>query len=62
MRIIAPFAEGDALILQAVPDENNEFLGWEVNGELIPPEDIDEIFYTLEDILVKPVIGECGQC
>jgi hypothetical protein len=57
MRIIAPFAEGDALILQAVPDENNEFLGWEVNGELIPPEEIDEIFYTLEDILVKPVIG-----
>jgi hypothetical protein len=57
MQMTVPFTEGTGLILKAVPDGNNKFLKWEVNGKPIGPEDEDRIHYTLEDIFLEPVIG-----
>jgi hypothetical protein len=62
MQMTVPFIDGTAIILRAVPDENNRFLRWEINGEPVDPEDEDKIRYTLEDLLLGPVIGCCGHC
>jgi hypothetical protein len=68
MRITVPFVDGEALILQVKPDRGHEFLQWETTDEngqplVIDMDNYDErVLYRLEDILLRPGIGECSHC
>jgi len=55
MKIMAEFAKGKGLMMQVVPDEGVEFAGWQLsNGEVLEPD--EKIYYTEEDLIVRPVI------
>jgi hypothetical protein len=67
MRIVVPFEQGTAIILQAIPDEGKIFEGWETTDEdgnllFIDRDNAEKILYRLEDIFLRAVIRDCSHC
>ncbi|MCP4399376.1 MAG: PEP-CTERM sorting domain-containing protein [bacterium] len=59
LRITAEFAKKEGLMIQAIPGEGNSFGGWELsNGEILEPD--EDIYYTEEDLSVRPVFKCSG--